>query len=102
MSQLEQSSSRKLNDKSESAQQPFVKFKLNKGFIKFNDNNNTQVAMALRVGFQAFQGRVSGDASSVPGRPLLGSQGASSRSPRSASSKDSWVMHILKMVGAQK
>lgn len=46
VSQFELFSSMALVDKNESAQQSFVKFKLNKRFIKFNDNKNTQVEVA--------------------------------------------------------
>lgn len=46
MSQLEQSPSMDPSDKGDSAQQLFAKFKPNKGFIKFNDNNNKMQVVA--------------------------------------------------------
>lgn len=44
VSQFVSSSSMVVVDKNESAQQSFMKFKHNEGFIKINDNTNTQVA----------------------------------------------------------
>lgn len=37
------------SDKGDSAQQPFRNFKLNKRFIKFNDNNNIHMTTTIVV-----------------------------------------------------